>query len=60
MSSPTPTSPATRPSNELAPGRHELEILPGYGHFDPLTGKNAHLDVFPKVVDFLQAERAAA
>jgi pimeloyl-ACP methyl ester carboxylesterase len=37
---------------KLAPGRHELQILPGYGHFDPFTGKNVHLDVFPKIVDF--------
>ncbi|MDN3359160.1 alpha/beta hydrolase [Actinomadura sp. DC4] len=41
-----------------APGRHELEILPGYGHFDPFTGKNAHLDVFPRIVDFLKRNAA--
>jgi cholesterol oxidase len=40
--------------DKIAPGRHELEILPGYGHFDPFTGKNVHLDVFPKIVDFLK------
>ncbi|WP_067825710.1 alpha/beta hydrolase [Actinomadura kijaniata] len=36
------------------PGRQELAVLPGYGHLDPLIGKNAHLDVFPKIVDFLK------
>ena len=40
--------------SRLAPGRHELEILPGYGHFDALTGENVHRDVFPQVVDFLK------
>ncbi|RFS82617.1 alpha/beta fold hydrolase [Actinomadura spongiicola] len=38
----------------VAPGRHELAVLPGYGHLDPLIGKNAHLDVFPHIVDFLK------
>ncbi|MFC6084358.1 alpha/beta fold hydrolase [Sphaerisporangium aureirubrum] len=37
-----------------APGRHELQVLPGYGHIDPLIGKNAHVDVFPRVLDFLK------
>jgi pimeloyl-ACP methyl ester carboxylesterase len=40
--------------DRLAPGRHELAILPGYGHFDALTGKNVHQDVFPKIVDFVK------
>lgn len=39
---------------KLAPGRHELEMLPGYGHIDPIIGKNSHVDVFPKIVDFLK------
>lgn len=37
-----------------APGRHELRVLPGYGHIDPLIGKNAHRDVFPHILDFLK------
>ncbi|MGW4640255.1 alpha/beta hydrolase family protein [Sphaerisporangium sp. NPDC004334] len=37
-----------------APGRHELHVLPGYGHIDPLIGKNAHVDVFPHILDFLK------
>jgi pimeloyl-ACP methyl ester carboxylesterase len=40
--------------NERVPGRHELDILDGYGHVDPIMGKNAHMDVFPRIVDFLK------
>jgi cholesterol oxidase len=40
--------------DRLAPGRHELEIIPGYGHIDPLIGVNAHRDVFPHILDFLK------
>jgi cholesterol oxidase len=40
--------------NERVPGRHELEVLDGYGHVDPIIGKNAHMDVFPRIVDFLK------
>lgn len=41
---------------KAAPGRHELEILPGYGHVDPFIGRNAHLDVFPRIVEFLRRQ----
>jgi cholesterol oxidase len=44
--------------DRLAPGRHELAILPGYGHFDPFTGKHVHQDVFPKIVDFVKRSAA--
>jgi pimeloyl-ACP methyl ester carboxylesterase len=40
--------------NRRVPGRHELDILDGYGHADPIMGRNAHLDVFPRIVDFLK------
>jgi pimeloyl-ACP methyl ester carboxylesterase len=40
--------------SEAAPGRHELQVLHGYGHIDPIIGKNAHIDVYPKIVDFLK------
>jgi cholesterol oxidase len=40
--------------DQAHPGRHELEILPGYGHVDPFIGKNAHRDVFPRIVEFLK------
>ncbi|MEU5878936.1 alpha/beta fold hydrolase [Spirillospora sp. NPDC047279] len=36
------------------PGRHELEILPGYGHQDPFMGKDSVSEVFPQVLDFLK------
>ncbi|KAB2344364.1 alpha/beta fold hydrolase [Actinomadura rudentiformis] len=39
---------------KLVPGRHELEIFPGYGHIDPILGKNAHIDVYPQIVDFFK------
>lgn len=40
--------------NQRVPGLHELEIIPGYGHIDPLIGRAAHRDVFPRIVDFLK------
>ena len=40
--------------SKAAPGRHELRVLPGYGHIDPLIGRNAHRDVFPHILDFLK------
>ncbi|MFI0372332.1 alpha/beta fold hydrolase [Actinomadura sp. 1N219] len=43
---------------KAAPGRHELAELPGYGHLDPLIGKNSHIDVFPRIVDFLKRHSA--
>lgn len=39
---------------ERVPGRHELDIIDGYGHVDPFIGRNAHMDVFPRIVDFLK------
>jgi cholesterol oxidase len=44
--------------SKISPGRHELEILPGYGHLDPIVGKNAHLDVFPRIGQFLKRQAA--
>lgn len=40
--------------SRLAPGRHQLEILPGYGHQDPFAGKSADVDVFPRIADFIR------
>ncbi|MEU8974353.1 esterase [Streptomyces monashensis] len=42
-----------------APDRHELAVLPGYGHLDPIIGKDAARDVFPQIVDFLRRRAAA-
>jgi cholesterol oxidase len=47
-----------RKLEEAAPGLHELDVLPGYGHMDPFLGKNAHADVFPKMVDFIKRKAA--
>lgn len=41
----------------LAPGRHQLAVLPGYGHQDPFMGANVARDVFPVMVDFLERNR---
>ncbi len=37
----------------LAPGRHELLVLPGYGHQDPFMGSSVHRDVFPHFLEFI-------
>jgi cholesterol oxidase len=44
--------------SDIAPGRAELEILPGYGHVDPIVGKDAHTDVFPRICEFLKRQAA--
>ncbi|GAA5077665.1 cholesterol oxidase [Thermocatellispora tengchongensis] len=41
---------------KAAPGRHELQVLPAYGHIDPIIGKNAHADVYPLIIDFLKRQ----
>lgn len=38
----------------LAPGRHELAVFANYGHQDVFMGKNNHVDVFPRLLDFLK------
>ncbi|KOV67511.1 alpha/beta hydrolase [Streptomyces sp. MMG1121] len=42
-----------------APDRHALAVLPGYGHLDPIIGKDADRDVFPRILDFLRLRAAA-
>jgi hypothetical protein len=37
----------------LAPGRHRLELLPGYTHLDVFLGREAHRNVFPMIVEAL-------
>jgi cholesterol oxidase len=41
----------------LAPGRHEKQLFPGYGHQDPFMGKNAAADIFPHFLRFLEKHR---
>lgn len=40
------------------PDLYERRLLRGYAHLDGLIGRNAHEEVFPKIVDFL--DRTAA
>jgi hypothetical protein len=37
-----------------APGRHSLQVLPGYGHLDVFMGKDAARDTFPTIIDELE------
>ena len=41
-----------------APGRHELALIPGYGHADIMIGKNAAVDVFPRFLEFLRKHQS--
>lgn len=38
---------------KIVPGRHELRVIPGYGHQDIFMGKRSAEDVFPHIVRFL-------
>ena len=42
---------------KIAPGRHELHVFPHYGHADVIIGKNAHQDIFPRFVKFLEQHK---
>jgi hypothetical protein len=37
------------------PGAHTLHVLPGYTHMDVWFGREAHRDVFPKILSALEA-----
>ncbi|MCX7595604.1 MAG: alpha/beta hydrolase [Fischerella sp.] len=43
---------------EIVPGRHELHVFPGYGHQDVFMGKNVHIDIFPRLLQFLNKQRS--
>jgi pimeloyl-ACP methyl ester carboxylesterase len=43
-----------RKLNKLVPGRHELQVFKNYGHQDVFMGKNNHIDIFPRLLDFLK------
>ena len=38
---------------KIVPGRHELQVFPNYGHQDVFMGKNCHIDIFPRLIEFL-------
>ncbi|MCH8292715.1 alpha/beta hydrolase, partial [Candidatus Poribacteria bacterium] len=42
---------------ELVPGRHELHVFPDYGHQDVFMGKTNHIDIFPRLLEFLNTHR---
>ncbi|TYP88977.1 alpha/beta hydrolase [Blastococcus xanthinilyticus] len=48
-----------RELEKRAPGRHELAVLPGYGHQDPFMGEHVADEVFPTFLDFLDRHRSA-
>ena len=39
---------------QIVPGRHELHVFPNYGHQDVFMGKNCHIDIFPRLLEFLR------
>lgn len=39
---------------QIAPGRHQLAVLPGYGHQDPFMGAEVAAEVFPTFLGFLK------
>jgi cholesterol oxidase len=41
------------------PGLYKRELLPGYAHLDTFLGKNAHIEVFPKILDHLEETATA-
>lgn len=42
----------------IVPSRHGLRVIPGYGHQDVFMGKNVHVDVFPHILKFFEANRS--
>jgi cholesterol oxidase len=43
---------------KIVPGRHELTYF-NYGHQDVFMGKNNHIDIFPRLLAFLEKHRIA-
>jgi len=42
---------------QIVPGRHRLEVFANYGHQDVFMGKNCHVDIFPRLLQFLTVQR---
>jgi cholesterol oxidase len=42
---------------QIVPGRHQLAVFPNYGHQDVFMGKNCHVDIFPRLLKFLNEQR---
>ena len=47
-----PKQPPLQPIHRAGPSQW-LQVFDGYGHQDLLIGKRAHVDVFPRIVEFL-------
>ncbi len=43
---------------KIVPGRHSLFVVPKYGHADVVIGKNAHQDIFPRFLQFLDHHKS--
>lgn len=43
---------------KIVPGRHELHVFEGYGHQDVFMGKNNHVDIFPRLITFLDKHKS--
>jgi cholesterol oxidase len=44
---------------KIVPGRHELQVFPDYGHQDVFMGKNNHIDIFPRLLEYLEKHRGS-
>lgn len=42
---------------QIMPGRHQLHVFPHYGHADVIIGKNAHQDIYPRFIEFLESNK---
>lgn len=38
---------------KIVPGRHELAVFDNYGHQDVFMGRNNHVDIFPRLTQFI-------
>lgn len=45
---------------QIVPGRHELHIFEGYGHQDVFMGKDNHIDIFPRLRQFIAKHQGQA
>ncbi|MEI7672649.1 MAG: alpha/beta fold hydrolase, partial [Deltaproteobacteria bacterium] len=46
-----------RRMEQVVPGQHSLLVVPHYGHADVIIGKNAHQDIFPRFLQFLEQHK---
>jgi cholesterol oxidase len=46
--------------DQARPGLHELQVFEGYGHQDVFMGKNNHVDIYPRLVQWLDGHRQGA